>query len=169
MLFGYPISATHENWLHDCLMYAIERMHSKVEAGETLGDIMLIIPNECAAQLQHRPALRERMLDYFNELYGLDREGRQLALAALMSENDIEHLLAGTVDCVDATGLPDRLYRNARSLFDFAFGLLTDLGIRDRQYATICDVNVDDVCPFCGIETFDAPGAPRGPLDHYLA
>ena len=54
------------------------------------------------------------------------------------------------------------------SLFSFAFGLLTDLGIRQRQYQAVCDGIPERVCPFCGCEGLDAPGAPQEDLDHYI-
>jgi len=53
-------------------------------------------------------------------------------------------------------------------LFEFAFGLLTYLEIRDRQYQVIYAATTYHVCPFCGCEYFDAPGAAREDLDHYL-
>ncbi|MCK7494405.1 MAG: hypothetical protein MZW92_26920 [Comamonadaceae bacterium] len=48
-------------------------------------------------------------------------------------------------------------------------GLLTKIGIRDRRYQAIYKSAMYHMCPFCGCEYFDAPGAPREDLDHYLA
>ena len=47
--------------------------------------------------------------------------------------------------------------------------MLTKLEIRDRHYAAIFNATPYHLCPFCGCEYFDAPGAPRTDLDHYLA
>ncbi|RKH58874.1 hypothetical protein D7V93_15940 [Corallococcus llansteffanensis] len=55
-----------------------------------------------------------------------------------------------------------------KDLFGFAFDLLTDLKVRDQQYSAIYAATAEHVCPFCGTEYFDAPGAPREALDHYL-
>jgi hypothetical protein len=64
--------------------------------------------------------------------------------------------------------LPQRIREPAKDLFDFAFGLLTKLAVRDRHYAVIYEALKHKVCPFCGINAFDAPGAPREDDDHYL-
>ncbi|MEO0369708.1 MAG: precorrin-8X methylmutase, partial [Pseudomonadota bacterium] len=41
--------------------------------------------------------------------------------------------------------------------------------IRDKHYKVIYDNTLCHTCPFCGCERFDAPGAPREALDHYLS
>ncbi len=64
--------------------------------------------------------------------------------------------------------LPEMVRLPASELFKFAFNLLTNLEIRDKQFKIIFDSILDKVCPFCGIELFDAPTAPREDLDHYL-
>lgn len=55
-----------------------------------------------------------------------------------------------------------------QELFGFAFGLLADLAVRGQHYAAIYAAVPEHICPFCGTEYFDAPGAPREALDHYL-
>ena len=54
------------------------------------------------------------------------------------------------------------------SLFTFAFDLLTDYEVRQRQYAALCKSIPARICPFCGCEALDAPGAPQEDLDHYI-
>ena len=35
MLFGYPITATEENWLHECLGQILQAIHRNLESGNT--------------------------------------------------------------------------------------------------------------------------------------
>jgi len=73
------------------------------------------------------------------------------------------------LNCDRLGDLPVGIREAAKDLFEFAFSLLTDLGVRDRHYLAIYEAISYHVCPFCGLEYFDAPGAPREDLDHYLA
>ena len=65
-------------------------------------------------------------------------------------------------------GSPSAAQPPLKELFDYAFRLLTDLGIRDGQYTKVLKETLR-VCPFCGCEYFDDPTGPREDLDHYLA
>jgi len=76
--------------------------------------------------------------------------------------------LNGCIDCVELADLPETIREPAKELFVFAFGLLTDFGVRAAQYRVIYDSTPDKVCPFCGIEGFAAPAAPSEDFDHYL-
>jgi hypothetical protein len=89
--------------------------------------------------------------------------------AALSQQNCIQELLASEVNCKTIDELPPGIRSPAADLFEFAFSLLTDLELRDQHYAIIYASLSHKVCPFCGIEAFDAPGAPREDDDHYLA
>src|SRR5688500_16096910 len=33
VLFGYPLAATHNNWLHDCVCETVRNIHATVDAG----------------------------------------------------------------------------------------------------------------------------------------
>lgn len=89
------------------------------------------------------------------------------------------HKLAMLNDLVLSKKTRDRFRRDTRTpktiqkpvtdLFTYAFEILTDLGIRDKHYKAIYDAASYHICPFCGYEYFDAPGARREALDHYLS
>jgi hypothetical protein len=83
--------------------------------------------------------------------------------------NAIADLVSCASDCECLTDLPATIQAPVRSLFVFGFSLLTDLGVRDLHYSAIYNAISYRLCPFCGSEYFDAPGAPREDLDHYLA
>jgi hypothetical protein len=87
----------------------------------------------------------------------------------MVDQNEMVHLLNCTRNCESILDLPPAIRDSIKSLFIFCFGLLTPLGIRDRHYLAIYDAATDHICPFCGLEFFDAPGGHREDLDHYLS
>lgn len=168
MLFGYPVAATAENWLHDCMVAAIASVHQLIEEQKPLPDWPEVIPLAYRTKLLSRRGLRDRFVDYAEAVRQLSTENRKAVLDAVRSQNRIAELLAGQCECQGLGELPASVREPAKSLFSFAFDLLTDLGIRQRQYQEICNGIPERVCPFCGCEGLDAPGAPQEDLDHYL-
>ncbi|QSQ27601.1 hypothetical protein JY651_22980 [Pyxidicoccus parkwayensis] len=169
MLFGYPIAATQNNWLHDCLCEAVRTIHASVDAKKRYPGWPSVLPKVYRETLKSRTGLRDRLKSYHSAVRRLTKAERDVVLDALESENRIGDLLSGACECARNDGLPQDIQEPVAELFEFAFGLLTDLAVRDQQYAAIYAASSDHVCPFCGTEYFDAPGAVREGLDHYLA
>jgi hypothetical protein len=169
VLFGYPVAATAENWLHECLREMLHSIHASLEAGQVPQAWPHIIPTAYRTELRRRPGLRDRLTAYQNVCMDLSPAERTRLLLAFNSQNNIAQLLSCASDCEAIGDLPQPIRQPASDLFEFAFNLLSDLGIRDRQYTIIYDAAPHHVCPFCGCEFFDAPGAPHEALDHYLA
>ncbi len=170
MFFGYPLAATENNWLHDCVLESVKNVHALVEAEKRYPAWPKILPNEYQARLKSRTGLRDRIKAYNNALRKLSSKGeRDYILAAVTDQNRIADLLSNACDCAALDALPSAIHEAAISLFDFAFVMLTDLKVRDEHYTAIYNAAIEHVCPFCGTEYFDAPGAPREALDHYLA
>ncbi len=169
MLFGYPRTATEDNWLHECLFEILQSIHISLQAEQVPLAWPDIIPERYRGRLSTRRGLRERLSTYQTTIEALTSAERDRVLRALNNQNEIEQLLSCGVDCEPISNLPQSTWRPVKELFEFAFGLLTDLGIRDRQYSIIYHAVRYQVCPFCGCEFFDAPGAPREHLDHYLS
>lgn len=168
MLFGYPVAATAENWLHDCMVAAVATVHQLMDDHKPLPVWPEIIPLAHRAKLSTRHGLRDRFVEYAHAVGKLSTQKRKAVLEAVTSQNKIAELLAGQCDCQGLGELPKKVREPAKSLFSFAFGLLTDLGIRQRQYQEVCNGINERVCPFCGCEGLDAPGAPQEDLDHYI-
>ena len=112
--------------------------------------------------------LRDRLQAYSNVFSNLQPADRQAVRQALFRQNRIRSLLANNCNCATADQLPAGFCNALLSLSAEAFRLLGILGIRDQQYRTIYNNLRHKVCPFCGLERLDAPGAPRENLDHYL-
>lgn len=168
MLFGYPIAAVAENWLHDCVVASVVSVHQLVDQGKRLPAWPKIVPVAHRAALLSRRGLKDRLRSYALSLRKLDAAQRQLVLDAVTAQNRISELLSGQCDCHSVADLPEAIREPAKSLFTFAFGLLTDLGIRQRQYKAVCDHIPLKICPFCGCENLEAPSLPQEDLDHYL-
>lgn len=128
-----------------------------------------ILPVAHRGVLRPRRGLRDRLRNYDRAARLLSKPQRDEVLAALDGENQIADLLADAHDCIRADGLPQAIRTEVDALFDFSFGLLAKFSVRDDHYAIIYGAAPAHMCPFCGTEYFDAPGAPREALDHYLA
>lgn len=168
MLFGYPIAATKNNWLHDCLVQTVRNVHAAVDANQRWPAWPRIVPKPQQARLKPHTGLRDRLKAYDKAVRGLAKHDRDAVLTAVDDQNRIAELLSAKCTCLAIDGLHADVREPVRSLFDFAFRLLTDLSIRDEHYKAIYDSTVEHVCPFCGAEIFEVPGAPREALDHYL-
>jgi hypothetical protein len=169
VLFGYPIAATAENWLHECLCAMVQMIHTSHDAGQSVPAWPDIIPTAHRGKLRTRTGLRKLLNQYSAAARKLSVPERQQVLTCLVQQNRIPDLVTCSTDCESLTDLPVAIRAPTAALFDFAFILLTPLGVRDRHYHAIYTAASYHVCPFCGCEYFDAPGAPREDLDHYLS
>jgi hypothetical protein len=168
MLFGYPEPQPGDNWIHDCLVLAVRNVHAIVDGGGQLPSWPSILPNAYQNRLNGRVALKEFLVRYATALRGLSPAERQVVLETMDAQNRIPELLAGSADCQQLDDLPEGIRGPILRLFECAFGLLTSLGTRQRQYEAVCLHIPARVCPFCGYESLDAPGLPQEDLDHFL-
>lgn len=169
MFFGYPIAAADGNWMHDCLCEVVTAIHASIDAGQQPVRWPNIIPVAHRPRLRSRIGLRDRIAAYILASQALTHDQRTQVLTCLTQQNAIADLVSGTTNCESLADLPAAIRAPSKALFVFAFKLLTDLGVRDAHYAIIYNTIIAKVCPFCALEYFDAPGAPREDLDHYLA
>jgi hypothetical protein len=169
MLFGYPIEATNENWFHECMIAMLQTIHESILNGQGIPLWPEIIPLPYRKVLKRKTGLRSRLQNYQREVLRLSNDQLRSLIKAISEQNDIVHLLSGERNCGTIEELTTTIRQPIRELFEFGFDLLADLGIRDRQYQIIFNATPFHICPFCGYEYFDGPGAPREPLDHYLA
>jgi hypothetical protein len=168
MLFGYPIAATQNNWLHDCLCETLQLIHIHVDRNKQLPAWPEILPQKYRERLKRRSKLKKTLEEYHITLVMFDSPKRQRIFQALKGQNKIDLLLSCQHHCETVQELPEKIREPVINLFSYAFTILTDLEIRDRHYYEIYNSTSDHICPFCGSESFDAPGAPREALDHYL-
>lgn len=140
-----------------------------MSAGSPLPDWPGIIPTQYQSRLVTRVGLRRKLSTYAEALSALNGANRDRVLAAFNEENTIRKLLSCSCECESIDKLPNAIRQPVKDLFAYSFSLLSPLGIRDKFYRFIFEGMPYRVCAFCGVEYFDPPGAPREPLDHYLA
>ena len=171
MLFGYPIEATAENWLHECLRAVLQLIHANIETEKPLPVWAEMIPDPYRNRLKSRTGLRDKLKAYQTALTKLSATEQNRVLQAFNEQNKIALLLSGQCDCDTITDLPSAIRAPVKALFKYAFDLLTDpdLEIRDQHYHVIYKSMPSRVCPFCGYHPFSATGSRREALDHYLA
>jgi hypothetical protein len=169
VLFGYPNAANASNWLHDCIYEILKNIHLALNQGVQPLSWPDCIPATHREKLKSRRGLRNRINVYKETLENLRPAERQEVYNALIDQNKIPTLLSATSNCKKIDELPEGIREKISDIYDVAFDLLTDLGIRDKQYKAIYDSIPRKDCPFCGLEPLDAPGAHREDLDHYLA
>lgn len=169
MFFGYPIAATAHNWLHECLLEIVASIHARLDAGLQPAAWPAIVPASHRPRLRSRTGLRDRIAAYTATVQVLTPTQRAKVLTCLGAQNAIADLVSEVSNCESVFDLPEAMREPAKDLFVFAFKLLTDLDVRDNHYKVIYNAISSKVCPFCAMEYFDAPGAPREDLDHYLA
>ncbi|WP_446368285.1 restriction endonuclease subunit S [Coleofasciculus sp. G3-WIS-01] len=118
-----------------------------------------------------RLSLGDKLKNYQEPLKTISASERDRILQAFNDQNKIALLLSCQHDCETIQDLPQIIHKPVRDLFIYAFEILKeeDLEIRDQHYKAIYDAVSDHICPFCGYEPFDAPGARREALDHYLS
>jgi hypothetical protein len=169
MLFGYSVAATAENWLHECLCEMVRSVLTLMNAGDGAGNWPDCVPPAHKARLSNRPALRAKFESFCQAAMQVTQEERLQVLVALATQNNFPAVFDGTTACLRNEDLPGAIREPAKDFFSTAFDILTRLKIRDRHYQNIYDSLPARVCPFCGIEPFEAPGLAREDLDHYLA
>jgi hypothetical protein len=168
MLFGYPIAATQNNWLHDCLCETLQLIHVHADENKQLPIWPGILPQAYRERLKKRNKLKETLEEYHITLVKFNSLKRQRILQALKDQNEIDLLLSCQHNCEAVQKLPKEIRGPVINLFSYAFTILAELEIRDEHYYKIYNSTSYHICPFCGFESFDAPGAQREALDHYL-
>lgn len=131
------------------------------------------LPDHVRPILTNRTGLRDRIADFWPAYQALDAAQKTRLRQAIDDQTNLPDIFGLTCNCETIGGLPDPIVEAAGQLFDFAFKQLKSLKldgecIRDIQYKAIYDQLPEKICPFCGLNHFRAPGAPRHALDHYL-
>jgi hypothetical protein len=67
MLFGYPLTATVNNWLHECFCEILQTIHSNLENGNIVTGWVEAIPKNYQDRLKSRLQGRGKLGDKLNE------------------------------------------------------------------------------------------------------
>lgn len=168
MLFPYSPVGFQDNWLHETLIEIISVDMARIDAGQPRLNWPACIPLARRETLRRRYGLRDRRVALLDCYAALGAPDRVRVGQAMIRQNAFPAILADGQPCVCIIELPLEIRAPIKSLFEFAFDLLTDLGLRDENYRRLYDQLDYKVCAFCGVELLDAPGQKREALDHYL-
>ncbi len=169
MLFTYPVEATEDNWLHDCLTDLLYRGMDAVDTGQLLQDWPDCLPAEKRERLRRFTELSAKHQELLASYRALASDERARVREAIDDQGALQELYEGHRVAARTPDLPDAVREPVRRFFDKAFDMLKPLGIRDANYRRFVERVEHKVCAFCGCEFFSGAGSKREPLDHYLA
>jgi hypothetical protein len=167
VLLAYPTIETGANWLHDCLVEVLVRVHGDLRAGNEPPAWPEILPVRYRSPIRSRRSLKAGVANYVAASRTLSDLEHDRALSALSAQNRIEELLANEAECERVEALPVAIQEPLGGLFAAAFRLLGELEIRDAHEERLIAACGRSMCPFCGAEYFEPSGV-RADLDHYL-
>lgn len=168
MLFSYSPDGFHDNWLHETLIEMLISDMSSIDDGTPRVDWPTCIPPPRRATLRRKYGLRDRRIAFLDCFEALGPSERLRVREAMKRQNAFPEIFSDGQACICSSELDPATQEAIKSLFEFGFGLLADLGLRDENYRRLYDKLKHKVCAFCGVELLDAPGQRREALDHYL-
>ncbi|KAA1164230.1 hypothetical protein EU508_02700 [Pseudoalteromonas fuliginea] len=169
MLVNYPISAAQDNnWVHECIYETISFIFNSLNQAIAMPEWPDILPQRHRERLKSRTAVKTLLKKVEGISAQLTAEQREKSLLLINNQNDIAGLLVGTTDPLMIEPEIRPLTDCLKLVFLEGFRLLTKTGSRDAHYRAIYDSLTVKTCPFCGYETFEAPGQKREDEDHYL-
>ncbi|MER8752009.1 hypothetical protein NKH57_22510 [Mesorhizobium sp. M1050] len=178
MFFTYPIAATNDNWLSSTLLAVLHDALVALQHGEEPLGFQASVPEPYKSEFArcHKfPALYGAFVETCRPLQAEQRDDIVLALAG---QNQFPELFAINAPSHGIAGTLPTVHDAARSLFEYAFGKLSDLKtpgsgetVRGRYHHLVHDHFASGCCPFCGLEIMEAPDPDLvdPDLDHYLA
>tara|TARA_R100000406_G_scaffold95183_4_gene88783 strand:- start:690 stop:1778 length:1089 start_codon:yes stop_codon:yes gene_type:complete len=169
MLFHYAIEATEENWVHDSIVAILDAGMDQIDIGGQPQGWPNCLPPEHQNKLSTRTGIRDHSQRFFEKYASYNNQDRQRIRSALSSQNALPDIFDGASARITLEQLPVDAREVIKKFFEYAFDLLTAVGLRDQHYRSIFKRLPRKFCPFCGLERLSAPGQPRHDLDHYLA
>ena len=174
----FPIQATAENWVSECLKQGITSGILLLDSGDELPDFLHDAPPARRTEINRFSGIETRfwaLIDAAKELTEVDRK---TVLDAVTTQNNFPGVLDGDSPCIGCEDLLPEVHGLAEDLYKFCYVRLaslktpgSDVSIRDTQYKVVADSVPSLCCPFCGMARLDAyhPDLPREDLDHILA
>lgn len=172
MLFSYPIEALGHNWLNalavDLMLAGMNAIDGGFEPAAWPG----CLPEGQRDILAQRTGLRSKLACLLQRYSQLPAAQRPDVRAAIMRQTALPDVFNDTAPCPTIDSLPQSIRESASALATYLFGQLSSIKaadgfLRDHQYSVIYAADIR-LCPFCGLNYFRAPGAPRHALDHLL-
>jgi len=173
MLFAFSPRGLDQNWLNPSIIEVIRGGMAAIDAGGAPTAWPNCVPVAQRAKLSGRSGFRPRLLALWQVYRGLTPAQRRLIKDAIDQQTDLPAVLANDGPCAAAIDLPAATRDAINDLFSYMFDQLATLKqngqcIRDIQFSSIYRELGARICPYCGLNYFRAPGAPRHALDHFM-
>lgn len=168
MLYCFPEDSIEQNWLHEAVLGALKKIHENVQRGGQPLTWPHFLAEEYREKLRRRTGLRNRLKKFQDAFIALSAEQQTNLMLLADQQNRISDLLSCDCDCRTIETQPDNIKNAVAELFDYCFGLLIELGMRDKHYESVLNSAPRPICPFCGREEFEGIGLAREDYDHYL-
>ena len=172
MLFSYPIEAIGQNWLNAVAVELMLAGMDAIDAGRRPAAWPACLPQARRAILEGRIGLKSKLSALLREYRRLPAAERLEVRTAILRQTALPNVFSDAAPCPTLASLPESIRAPASALADYLFGQLSSLKeddgfLRDNQYSVIYASEIRH-CPFCGLNYFRAPGAPRHALDHLM-
>lgn len=172
MLFSYPIAALGQNWLNGLVVDLMLAGMDAIDSGTEPAVWPDCLPPQRRDVLVQRTGLKSKLADLLERYAQLPTTERPHVRGAVVRQTALPAVFNDDVPCPTMESLPQAIREPVSALASYLFGQLSSIKegegfLRDNQYSAIY---ADDIriCPFCGLNHFRAPGAPRHALDHLL-
>ncbi|MGK7865232.1 hypothetical protein [Falsiroseomonas sp. E2-1-a4] len=139
-----------------------------IDAGQPRSRWPTCIPLKRREKLRKKYGLKSRRAAFLDCYQALGAADRVRVHDAMRRHNAFPAIFDDGQPCFGISDLPEDMGRAVKNIFELAFDLLTDLGLRDANYKLVYEHLKYKICAFCGVELLDAPGQKREALDHYL-
>ncbi|RWQ64050.1 hypothetical protein [Mesorhizobium sp.] len=178
MLFTYPIAATADNWVSTTLLELLKNAVEYLQNAQEPDGFQESVPEEYQAEFARGTKFPDLYAAFVDQCRLLNDQQRDLVLKALAGQNGFPGLFAANTPCPNITVTLQAVNQATRSLFEYAFGKLSDLKtpgsvdtVRARYHQLVHSHIASGCCPFCGLEILEAPDPDLvdPDLDHYLA
>lgn len=172
MLFSYPVQALGQNWLNDLAVGMVLAGMDAIDAGARPISWPECLPEARRNVLQQRTGLRAKLKSFLEGYSALTVGDRAIVRSVIERQTALPNVYNDNEPCPTIDALPQSIRALASALATYLFDQLSaikegDGFLRDNQYKAIYATNIR-ICPFCGLNYFRAPGAPRHALDHLL-
>ncbi len=144
-----------------------------IDAGGTPTVWPNCVPEAQRAKLNSRSGFRTRLVALWRAYRGLTLAEKSLIQDAIDQQTKLPAVLANDRPCSGLDDLPAGIRGAISDLFGYMFDQLAAIKegskcIRDIQFSSIYQELGARLCPYCGLNYFRAPGAPRHALDHFM-
>ena len=173
MLFAFSPSGLEQNWLNPTMIEVIRSGLAAIDAGSVPEDWPTCVPAAQRTKLSSHSGFRPRLLELWDAYRGTSAARRNFIKAAIDQQTNLPEVFANDGPCGRTTGLPSKIRKAIRSLFEYMFEQLTTIkegnqGIRDIQYAAIYGSSQGKNLPLLWIELLPCTGSASAcarPLD----